>query len=195
MKKKTNNIIGILILLVGISVVVLVMAVSYNRSSEYLNRFSDTKRATAEVLYNNVSRLADDGYYPDKPDELMDIYTDANLLLYGDMIIDESLRGEILLLQRKLLTDELLEKNEYEEQLSLLNASLEELKSHKFYITSVEQLPAIYSEGNPNECFVRVTQTANDFSKYYWSYFLVKQDGNWRISAWLPRDENFEELN
>ncbi len=196
-KKKSNTIIGVLILLIGISAVVLLMGYSYNQSRHYLSMFTKEKKSLAQPLYDRVMTLSDNTAYPANPDDVMDVYNAAYLLLYGDMILDEKLVDAVLKQQRKLFSTELLASNPYDTQMTELKRSLAYLTQMGVHVTAMEKKSALFEEDDRTKCSVRVTQTTSIFKQYYWLYSLKKDatDHRWKIVSWQATDENFNPMS
>lgn len=194
MKKLANNIIAILVVLVGISAVIAVVVTSYSKKDTDAERFVKEKRSEALKIYNEVIAFNGDDDYPKTPDEVMTLYNKAYRLLYGDMIADETVIDELLHQQRKLYSDDFLSLNNYEEQLSNLKDSIKLLKDEKLSIINIEQKPSLYNAKNDNKsCTIRVTQKTNTFSDIYWNYYLEKDDNElWKIVGWNLTNEKFE---
>lgn len=195
MIKKTNNTIAILFILIGITITVGLLLFAYSVGSKTENLFNKDKAVKATILYENVKALQKDSDYPKTPEEVLQLYNDSYLLLYGNMIKNKDIISEILHQQRKLYSKELLKLNAFEEQEDLLEKSIEYCYKNKFHITGIITKPVIY-DMESNTCYIRVTLQGNDFSEYYWNYFLEKErdTGFWKITAWKKADKNFNSL-
>jgi len=194
--KKTTNLISILVLLIGISILIAISVTAYNNwiASPQAGRFVKEKNSEALKIYNEVMAFNEIEDYPKTPDEVIELYNKSYRLLYGNMIKDETVIDEVLHQQRKLYTEELLELNTYEQQLEELKSSIESLKEQKLDIIDIKQKPALYdAQKNNKSCTIRITQTGSNFSKFYWNYFLEKDENDkWKILGWKASNEDFE---
>lgn len=193
-KNKSNNIIGSLVALIGVSLMAAVILIAFNRGSNIKSEFNKEKETTALNLYNSIMSIQEEKDYPKSPEEVMNIYNDGFLLLYGNMIKDEKTIPEIIHQQRKLLSNEILDLNAFEDQEKNLKETIEKFKEQNFYIVSIETKPVIYIDAA--SCYIRVIQRGNNFIKFYWNYYLEKDELTklWKITGWEATDENFEAL-
>lgn len=195
MNSKRKNIIGSLILLIGLSFTVAIIAVAYNINGQNVKMFNKDKAAVGRKYYNNIKLLENSENYPKTPEEVMNIYADYYCLVYGKIIKDPNVLPEIVSLQRKLLSKEITDTTSFEEQIENLNSSLDTMKKGKMYIIFAETKSITYTEKNMKECTARFLLKGNDFSEFYWNYYLVLEDGNWKIRAWKAADKDFKNLS
>lgn len=195
MKKNTNNIIAVLILLIGVSTLLIFYFFSYSRGSSENKYFVSDKKTEAMQLYDEVMALSPENY-PQTPEEVADMYFKAYRLLYGNMIKDDRIITDILRSQRQLLSAKIQQTNSLEQQEEVLRVNLENYKEQGFYITNITTKPAVYTKNNNSKAYVRVMMEGNDFSDYYWNYYLERDSsGFFRIIGWKNTDENYKEIS
>lgn len=188
MKKSANSLIAVLLALIFASIIVIVILVSIKNSSESDNYFYPKKKAAAVSLYNTIMELSEETY-PQTPDEVVSTYFAGYHLLYGDMIKDESIVTDILIQQRMLLSDDIINSTDIETQKSNLEASLKDLKKNGVNVTFIETKPAIY-DNMENAC-IRVVESWSSLENVTFNYYLKKDSsGKWKITRWEISDQS-----
>lgn len=195
MSKKSTVVVSFLIIFIGISIIISMLYVSKLKMPAEDVYFNPKALSTARKSYKNITDLEEDTY-PPSPDMVVKLYFDGYTLIYGNMLADDTLIPEILQKQRLLLSDELLALNSLEEQEQAVKNGLEILKEKNFYFTSTSVETTVYDKRKTDKGYVCVSQTGNDFSKYYWNYYVQQDDnGYWKITHWKLADEFFREIN
>lgn len=191
MSKKANNIIGILFIILIICILAGFFIVAFFKNDDTSGYFNKEDKVNAEVIYKKVMSINQEDY-PTSPEDVVSLYTEGYKLLYGDKIKDTSIVGTILEKQRILLSDEILEKNSFEEQLKNVLDSIQNLKDNKVKVTSVEINSTMYDPRDSNISYVRVNTRDNLFQIYYYLYYLQREeDGKWKITGWYNTDKDY----
>ena len=127
--KKKNGMVKLLFILIIITCIVIIAAVSWKSGSDAIyGDFENTKKSAAEVLYSDVSGADLEKDYPKTPDEVIQFYGKCYKLIYGDMIRNDDIFANVLHIQRRLYSKELAEKNLFEVQLEQIKSVVEALK-------------------------------------------------------------------
>ncbi|MBR1442647.1 MAG: hypothetical protein IJ583_03850 [Firmicutes bacterium] len=187
-----SNIIAFLVMLVGIGLIITFIVLSSKNNEEM---FISEKIPEGKQLYERLMELSNENY-PETPEETVKMFGNAYMLLYGNFLKDESHYNEILMQQRLLYDNELLDLNSLEMQEIMLKDAIDTLKKDKFYIVNFETLPAVYSLKNNQEARVRVKMNGSDFSDIYWNYYLKKDEnsGKWKITAWKQATSEYKDM-
>ena len=196
MKGKSSVYMAVLIVLAGLIVIVSVGAYGYFSYKNTPVYFNSEKAEQAKRLYSKTMDANFDQHYPRTPDEVMDHYLTMSRLIYSDMIVENSLYGEIITQMRKLYGSEMLEGNSYESQLSTVEAGVAELKEQRIYQSGFTQLPTIFNSISPDICYIRANQSYSNGEVFYWEFQLerVPPENNWKIIRFDMTDENYEPL-
>lgn len=196
--KKKGGLIKVLILLIFITGVVFISAVSWKGGSDTLHGdFENSKKAAAEVLYNDVSGIDFEKNYPKTPEEVMTVYGKCYKLIYGNMIKKDDIFAEVLHIQRKMYSEELASKNVFEKQLEKIKADVENLKNENVTVIDFETKPPIYDK-KYNTCEVRAVVSTNASVdgknlKAYMLFNVIKDEkGFWRIQSFRNTNSEFE---
>jgi len=197
--KKKNGMVKLLFILIIITCIVIIAAVSWKSGSDAIyGDFENTKRSAAEVLYSDITGVDLEKNYPQTPDEVMQFYGKCYKLIYGDMIRNDEIFANVLHIQRMLYSKELSEKNLFEVQLEQIKSDVETLKDENVVVIDFEAKPPIYAS-DFKTCEVRtiVSTNANDENgslKAYRIYNIVKdENGLWKIHSFRRTDSNFEQ--
>jgi len=196
MKGKSSVYLAVLIVLVGAIIVLSIMAFGYFSYKNTPVYFNTSKTEQAKRLYSKAMDIDLDRNYPKTPDEVMEYYLIMSRLIYGDMIAESSLYGEIITQMRKLYGTEMLEENSYESQLSNVEEAVVILKEQKINQSDYEQLPTIFNSVNTDLCYIRAKQSYNNGEVFYWEFQLerVPPENNWKIIRFERTDENYEPI-
>ncbi len=196
--KKKSGLIKILMLLIFVTCVIFISAVSWKSGSEALHSdFENGKKAAAEVLYNDISGTDFEKNYPKTPEEVMVAYGKCYKLIYGNMIKNEEIFAEVLHIQRKFYSEELASKNVFEEQLKKIKEDVENLKKEKVTVIEFETKPPIYDK-KYDTCEVRTVISTNakldgQSLKVYMLFNVIKdKDGFWKIQSFRNTNSDFE---
>ena len=191
MTKKGNNIIGILFIVLVVCILVGFFVISMINNRDTVGYFNKDDKIISVEIYEKVMSINEENY-PITPEEVVTLYTEGYKLLYGDKIKDTSIVPNILEKQRILLSDEILGNNPIEEQEQNVLSSMENIKSNKVRLTSVDLKPAMYDPKDSNIAYVKVDTKDNLFQTYYYLYYLERQqDEKWKITGWYNTDENY----
>ena len=195
--KKKNGMVKLLFILIIITCIVIIAAVSWKSGSDAIyGDFENTKKSAAEVLYSDVSGADLEKDYPKTPDEVIQFYGKCYKLIYGDMIRNDDIFANVLHIQRRLYSKELAEKNLFEVQLEQIKSDVEALKDSNVVVIDFEAKPHIYSK-DFKTCEVRtiISTNANDENgtlKAYWVYNIVKDEKDlWKIHSFRRTDSDF----
>ena len=195
--KKKNGMVKLLFILIIITCIVIIAAVSWKSGSDAIyGDFEKTKKSAAEVLYSDVSGADLEKDYPKTPDEVIQFYGKCYKLIYGDMIRNDDIFANVLHIQRRLYSKELAEKNLFEVQLEQIKSDVEALKDSNVVVIDFEAKPPIYSK-DFKTCEVRtiISTNANDENgtlKAYWVYNIVKDEKDlWTIHSFRRTDSDF----
>ena len=195
--KKKNGMVKLLFILIIITCIVIIAAVSWKSGSDAIyGDFENTKKSAAEVLYSDVSGADLEKDYPKTPDEVIQFYGKCYKLIYGDMIRNDDIFANVLHIQRRLYSKELAEKNLFEVQLEQIKSDVEALKDSNVVVIDFEAKPPIYSK-DFKTCEVRtiISTNANDENgtlKAYWVYNIVKDEMDlWKIHSFRRTDSDF----
>lgn len=191
MSKKGNNVIGILVSILGISLIFGVVVISFFQKGSNENYFKKQDRVFSEKVFESLINLNEDNY-PDTPEDLVFLYTNTYRLLYGDKIKNFDVLPIILEKQRMLFSKQLLENNPLEEQILRVKKNLEFLSENKMKIINTYVKDVTYDKNNGNIAYVNVIKQDNLFESYYYKYYLQKyEDKKWKITGWYNTDEKF----
>ena len=188
--KKGNNIIGMLFIVLVLFIIGAFLAISFLKSEGTSKYFYKEDSVGAQNLYNNIMSISEENY-PKTPEEVVNKYTEAYKLLYGNKIKDLTIVPNILDKQRILLFEDLLASNPFEEQVNEVLYSIENLKNNKVKITSVEIKSASYDQMDNTLAYVKVDKIDSLFQKYYYIYHLKLENDKWKITGWYNTDENY----
>lgn len=193
MKGKNNTLIGILILLIGISIFVAIFIFSSSKTSPEDGYFNPKKKAAAEKIYKEMTEV-DIENYPQSPEEVVAYYLKGTRLLLGNMINDEKVIPEILRMQRITYDRELLDSTPLELQEVQIKNDMKTLFDKNICVVECQTLPIIFYENDISKGYVRVTLELNSGNKYYFKYYVKRDDnGFWRIEGYTNSNEKFTE--
>jgi len=196
MKGKSSMLMALLIVLAGAIILVSLGMYSYFSYKNTPVYFNSAKAEQAKRLYSKAMDVSLDQNYPKTPDEVMDYYLIMSRLIYSDMIVEQSLFGEIITQMRKLYGPELLEENSYESQLNTVEIAVETLKKQKINQSGYEQLPTMFNSLDPDVCYIRAKQNYSNREVFYWEFQLerVPPENNWKIIRFERTDENYDPI-
>jgi len=191
--KRKNTYLAVLIVLAGVIIVGSLGLFGYFSYKNMPSYFNPNKTEQAKRLYNKVMDVDFDRNYPKTPDEVIDYYLAMSRLMYSDMIVEESVFGEVVTQMRKLFGPELAEENTYESQLANILDAVSVLKEQGIHQTGYEQLPTMFNSLDANICYIRANQVFNNGEVFYWEYQLerVLPENNWKIIRFESTDENY----
>lgn len=193
MNKKTNNIVGIIVV-VGIVLLVVGMIIfGATRENGNLGRyFEKENRLLSESLYKKILEISDESY-PETPQQVVDLYLDGHRLLYSENIKDFTIVGTILEKQRELFSPKLLATINVPEQEQIVQNNIINIKEQKIRIiqTEVEEQEQ-EQEQSGNMAFIKAIIRDNLFQEYHYLFQLEKEiDDKWKIVSF----ENTKILN
>ena len=195
--KKGSRVINILIALSVI--VIIVLAFTYFRlySENFLTHGFNPDRVTeASQLYNEIISFNFITDYPETPEEVMELYLKTVRLLYGDMLRNEDYIFNVIEVQRRFLSDEILRRNRIDDQFRIFQMKLEELAEMDVVTISLEQRAPVFPTPERDICTIRVTQFNSGARNTHLVYTLSSDNpaGRWRIIYWEVTDANFNPL-
>ncbi len=189
MRSKTSFSIFAIIICI---LILVIYKYNYYNTNDNNSFFKENKQKTAQKLYNNISSLDFKKEYPISPENVMKVQCDILMLLYGNMIQDDTLYSEILKIQRNLFSNELLENNSFESQYSKFKEEIKNLDNNKIFCISIDYKPAVYNQYNNKYATVEVDQVYSILGKIKTSYNLEKKDidNKWKIASWEVIDSD-----
>ncbi|MBS5794792.1 MAG: DUF6715 family protein [Lachnospirales bacterium] len=188
--KKGNNIIGILFIILVIFIIIGFFSISMVKTGDTSGYFNKEDKSIAQSIYDKIIAITEENY-PKTPEEVVSIYTESYKLLYGDKIKDLSIVPNIIEKQRILLSDNLVANNALDEQINTVLANIENLKSNKIKVTSINIKSTDYDQNDNTLAYVKVTKEDSAFQTYYYVYYLKLEGDKWKITGWYNTDENF----
>lgn len=193
MNSKQTKTAGIFIIAVFLIALTVFIGYLYYTNKNTAVYFNPSKKHAAEKLYYNIMNRNLDTDYPVNPEEVMDYNISIIQLIYGNMIVEESLYENVILQQRKLFSKSLLEQNTLEQQIDVIKTAVGLLKEQNLSSYHISQLPTIFNPQDNNFCYVRVKQQLNNGEDFYWEYSLEKnkETERWEIVLWTLTDEYY----
>lgn len=179
MKKKRKK--SDIILMIIIVAVAVLLAVTLLRAFLKLIGNDGNETTKDSVSMTEVDKLIKrnlDDRYPETPTAVVKVYCSITKELHGsheeELTEDQvtSLFGQL----RKLFDEELLQNNEYDEQLKKLNSELEEYKEQKMIISR-------YTVEDQKDVKIYTDEDGNDCTKIKICYSIKKG------SSWLKQNE------
>lgn len=148
------------------------------------------------ILYDNIMDMDEDHNYPQTPEEVMEKKANILMLMYGDFIVDELLFEDIIIQQRLLFGEGILQLNTFEEQYDSFIFFLEILREEDIRAVNIEVLPIIYRPNMENIAVARVRQSLRNLGEINWVYYLERStiDNKWKIISWHLADQNFNRV-
>jgi len=183
--------IGIVILALGLIALssILFFAVTVWQTTPKL--FETSKRSIGKELYEKVTAVDLDNSYPDAPEDVMDLYLNILRLQYGKIVVDDDLMRQLVGIQRKLYSDELLAGNAEDAQYAELIRATTKLYENKIILTGADRSGVIYPPTQPELCYFTVRQYNSGYGATMWEYYLQKDaDGRWKLHSWDMIAEN-----
>ncbi|GHU73999.1 hypothetical protein FACS1894188_00980 [Clostridia bacterium] len=168
--KGLNGIIAFFIVLLGITAVVAVILYAKSESEKKPNIFVSQRKNLAEKYYNDVMDYDfDGGMYPKTPEEVVAYSIKANMLKYGDMLVDDSLIKDILVQERHLYAPSMLDELPLDEQYDKLIQGLAAYKEKgTICFSMVQESTNTYND----RVVIRVVWNTNNMGKLVWRYIL-----------------------
>ncbi len=194
MKTKRKVMPGIVILTLGICIISGIIIFSKARTDSWVDVFVQSRTNIAVRLYEAVKYLDFENDYPKSPEDVTDVYNDTVLLLYGDMILDEDVRKEVITVQRELLSTDILENNSFDSQYENLLSSTKQLYDKGIRASEFSKGVAFISSTEPDTCIIPVKQMFTNQTSVYWNYYLKKQDSKWKIYSRKLTDDQYRPL-
>lgn len=180
---KNNKTKGIIIIIIGILIIAATIFYAFQIDKKTPKYFNSYKENAAEKIYEEISEKNFETDYPDSIEEVMDFYNNTLLMIYGNMLLDNEKLEEIITIQRKLYTEELISKNTIEDQYKKVVENLETIKKDEMYTIGIDIVSVLKS--SESECSVKVNQFVNTLGMIEWDYYLKKDDKNrWKINSW-----------
>lgn len=182
MTKKGNNIIGALVIILGIFAVIAMLVFGIKKEENSTTKyFNDVDKVVASEIYEKILEL-DEDTYPATPKAVLDTYLGGYRLLYGDKIKDLSIVDNILEKQRILLSNKILEGTSLEKQKEIVLNNIANLKNQKIKVTQVFIEENNKLDGDTEEMTVKIQD--NMLQQYEYIYTLKKENENiWKIAS------------
>lgn len=191
MKKSSAKRVGLIIVMLGAIVIGFLARYGFNASNSKPRLFVKEKEIIANKLYEEITSADLEAKYPETPEKAMDLYSNINLLIFGDMIADETIYQDLVKILRKLYSNEIITANSEENQYQKLMDSIKILKETNVFITETERGASSYTKGASGiteACVISVRQYANNVGFINWDYHFMLQDGFWKIHSWARTD-------
>lgn len=185
-----RKVIGILLMVICVAVYLISMRGKVQ--SDKVNHGGEA--ATSVSSEKKIAQIEKkiDTAYPDKPTEVIAIHNELMKIFYGNMSTSESLEDYARTI-RKIYSTELQSLNSLETQIQDLEAEKEYIDATDITLVASE-VKEVYvlkdEKGKETKAEVNVMHTTNQGSVNR-TYFLVNEDGVWKINAW----ENQEAVN
>ena len=178
---------GLIIILISVCIFggLLYLVISYDQARPHY--FHHHRRGIATSLYNQIMELDLVNDYPATPERVMDINNKIFLLLHGNMLMDDRLIESLLVQQRHLYTDEILENLDFDTQ---YEHWIEMFNSFREYGTTVFEISMdspVRHPLNNNMLTVEVTKFTNNLGNLRWIYALERADeySPYKIANWV----------
>lgn len=180
---KNNNTRGIIVIIFGILIIATLIFYSFQIDKKTPKYFNAYKKNAAEKIYKEISTRDLDLDYPKTIEELMDFHNNITIMLYSNMLIDNEKLEEIINIERKLYTEELLSKNTIEEQYNKIVENLIKINEEELYTIGIKTVSILKS--SEEDSSVKVDQFVSKLGLVEWDYYLKKDDKNrWKINSW-----------
>lgn len=185
-----RKIIGILIMVLVIAIYVIAMR---GKIQDYKGEAQNevTQAVGSDKKIMQIEEEIDTGY-PEKPTEVVALHNELMKIFYSQMPTSETLEDYARTI-RKIYSSEL-------QSLNSLEAQVRDLETEKAYIESAgitlvtSEIKEVYiskdEKGNQDKAEVNVIHATNQ-GILYRTYFLINEEGAWKINAW----ENQEATN
>ncbi len=171
---------------------IMLFVLTKDDTKEQLQNINQAKSSTALKLYDKIVNTDLQAEYPTTPEDVMAFYCDTISLLYGNLIYDQAMIKDVIVQQRMLLSDTLLDMNTEDSQIEFLNKAIEIIYGKNVYSISLEQKPPLYDDLDPKKCAIRVIHFFSNSPNEYMLYYLEKTvNGRWKIINWEPTDSDF----
>lgn len=177
---------------IGILVLIMVAILGYywislndrNKSDEYL-----TEKDLLAIAGDDDRIVTFIQTVTERPEEVIRINSLLREMVYSGEY-EEKERRELLVLQRQLFSQPLLDKNELEKHIFTVESEVEKWRKSKLAIIGSEQIKPIYLRDGEVAIIKVVFYTSNSKLDLYYDYALVKnQNSKWHIMGWRVRDE------
>ena len=191
--KKKNLVPALIVIILGLAIIIGIIAYSIYVSANVTSPFVPERQRAAERLYEETLARDLAAYYPQSPEELMNLYAAAMFFLYGNFIADEDFMLDVLDWQRQMLHPYLLEINPPQYQFANLVAAIEALNESGISPRRAEITATRFDFANHRRAEVHLRQVMVHYEKMYWVYFLeTDEDDKWRILGWVRTDNTFQ---
>lgn len=178
-----RKMIGILIMVIVIAVYVIAMIGKTSNDKSSANKEKTTSVSSDQKIAQIEEKI--DTAYPEKPAEIVTLHNELMKIFYSQLSTSESLEDYARTI-RKIYSKEF-------QNLNSLEAQVEELETEKEYIKSINitlvasEIKEVYiskdKEGHEDKAEVNVAHATNQ-GMLYRTYFLINEDGAWKINAW-----------
>lgn len=176
-KKKKRTLItavGILVIIIGAAAIAYLFFYSYgNREPEY---FVSNKKNKATKLYNEIMESDLLNNYPETAAGVMDLNNKINLLIYGNMLLNDELLDELLEKQRMLFSESLTNSISFEEQYENLVSGLEKYKELKTKCYDIVQESPQRHPDDENLTIIKAVWETDKMGEVIWEYILEENE-------------------
>lgn len=180
LKTLLGTLTGLLIIALGVGAFILFI--------EFDPRGAAREARTRELL-ENIANLENN--YPQTPDELMEVLFDIQTLVYGNYLTDPLLLPGVVQTFRLLLAREFLELNPFDSQHRLFLQQLYQRQNEGITQTRIQLVNIIPGE---DYTVAHVAQSFTGVGLTHWRYYLVLENGYWKIQSWFLANEEFERV-
>ena len=173
---------------IGILTIVIVIAIYVISMGGKTQRGTTPKEVTTSVNGDRkITQIEEeiDTAYPEKPAGVVALHNELMKILYSDISNSETLEDYARTI-RKIYSEEL-------QNLNSLETQVKDLKTEKAYIESIDmiliasEIKEVYisknEEGHEDKAEVNVIHATNQGTLNR-TYFLVNEEGSWKINAW-----------
>lgn len=196
MKKSGKSTAKTIVVMILFSIIAIVVYFNLSNRTSSLITNSKTDKTEVETLMSKDIK----GNYPASPREVMKLYGRIVKSLHNDDLNEKQIKGLTEQL-RLLLDDELLNNNEYEDQLSKLNVEISGFKKSNSNIMNyiVEENDSVKYWNNEKDKMASVlaNYTLKESSKYtkVIEQYILRQDteNRWKILGWKAMKQTEED--
>ncbi len=121
--------------------------------------------------------------YPKTPEEIISFNNKVITALYDGTITSEDI-PKVIEKHRTIYSKELLELNPLDVHVENVINQIVKYQDVGLYVTSFEVEKPIYDQENPLQCYIAVIQKTNLDTNTQVDYYLVQENGFWKLLAW-----------
>jgi peptidoglycan hydrolase CwlO-like protein len=170
------------IVVIGISVYFKVKnAQNYNKSTSN-TIFYENKKREGKILFDKIMDVDFEYEYPETVEKLMDIYLSTRQLMYGDLLIENSDIHDVIIQQRNMFSDELLENNSLTSQVDNLMNHIDSLNEEGVRLISSN---IDYVSRDLVQVMANIKENYSKIGTVRSTIVIQKDNNNlWKIMSW-----------